>query len=764
MTQILSKIGKIISLIHREGMINAFRRVLYFAAGSFRKVGSGQILYINGGLGDNALYRGQHIAEELNAKGFVAVATIQDNPFLRRYIKRFDVFVLHRVVCSGHIMRFLEAAKKAGKTVIFETDDLVFDADLMQSTDAYANMNVFERTQYAGGLSSCIVEDAYVTHATTTTEPLARHLRKRGKEVFVVPNKLSRYFVKLGREAREIVAKESSSEKFRIGYFSGSASHDRDFLVITDVLLKILKKYPHVELFLAGPLELDKRFEEYSDRVLRTPYVSRLEHFANVARCNVNVAPLEIGDAYCEAKSAIKYYEAGLVGVPTIASATEVFQAAIVDGEVGFVAKDADEWQQKLEILIEDPDKAVTMGMLAFDDIEKFHTTDTKNVTTNNEDYYNFLSTCIDRSVARYLAPLQEAKKEIDTAVVIVNWNGHDYLRACLESLRKQVDQNFCVIVVDNGSKDGSRELLLKQYSEVAWIGLSKNEGFAHPTNCGIRAAMKNSAIRNIITLNNDASCDSDYIKKMRRSVQEVRTKKESIGALQPKVLNYYQKDHIDTTGMVTSFDLSALNRGKDEIDMGQYDKKQKVFGPSASAALYMREALESTMLPYDGYFDRSYFAYDEDVDLAWRLHAAGYDVSFVPEAIVYHVHSATGGNSSSFKAYHIHRNHFYNIIKNAPFFYLPVLAVFVPIRYILMVASLLLGKGPAARLDQTARLAETEGAISIVFRSWYDVVREIPTLISKRRYIMRRKKRSSWDFFIAIRKHYISLKHFIFH
>jgi len=760
MKQTLSKIGKVVSLVRREGLMRAVQRVWIFTFTSLHRVGAGQVLYINGGLGDNALYRGRHIVEELEKQGFVAAATIQDNPFLTRYVDRFDVFVLHRVVCSRHIERFIAAAKKAGKTIVFETDDLVFDAALMQSTDAYANMNALERTQYEDGLSSCVVGDDYVTHATTTTEPLARHLRERGKEVFIVPNKLSKEFVELANVARKTVAEEAvSRENFRIGYFSGSASHDRDFAVITEVLLDLMERFAVVELFIAGPLELDQRFEQFGERIIRAPYVSRGEHFINVARCAVNVAPLEVNDAYCEAKSAIKYYEAGIVAVPTVASATEVFKDAIMEGKTGFTAHTGQEWTEKLEVMINDRDRIKEMGSAALADVNMYHTTDTSKQCSSNIAYYNFLRQRIDGSIASHIAPL-EKNDDADTAIVIVNWNGCAYLETCLKSLMEQSDQNFVVIVVDNGSNDGSREMLIERYPDVAWIALPENAGFAHPTNCGIRAALRNTHIQNIITLNNDAACDKEYIAKIRSASSECD---DSVGAVQPKVLNFYHQDRIDSTGMITSFELSAINRGRDEVDSGQYDTEYDVFGPSASAALYKRKALEETMLPYAGYFDRSYFAYHEDIDLAWRLQSAGYRVRFAPEAIVYHVHSATGGNNSSFKAYHVHRNHFYNIIKNVPWFYLIALVFFFPMRYVLVTMSLLYGKGPAARLKKTAKKARTDGAVSIVLRSWSDVWRELPQLLRKRRVIAKQRKVGINVFFRVLRRHRATLKQSIF-
>jgi GT2 family glycosyltransferase len=128
-------------------------------------------------------------------------------------------------------------------------------------------------------------------------------------------------------------------------------------------------------------------------------------------------------------------------------------------------------------------------------------------------------------------------------------------------------------------------------------------------------------------------------------------------------MLNYYQPNMIDSTGIRIFTTFSVTDRGRGEIDRGQYGEVKEIFGACAGAALY-----NSKMLAEVGLFDEGFFAYLEDVDLAWRSHLAGWKCMYVPTAIVYHVHSATGGHKSSFSRYMGSRNRIWCIIKNASF------------------------------------------------------------------------------------------------
>jgi GT2 family glycosyltransferase len=326
-----------------------------------------------------------------------------------------------------------------------------------------------------------------------------------------------------------------------------------------------------------------------------------------------------------------------------------------------------------------------------------------------------------------------------ETAIIIANWNGKKFLKDCLDSLNKQTYNNFEIILIDNGSSDGSVEFINKNYPKIKIIKLNKNTGFAYPNNLGIKEAFKNKNVKYIITLNNDIKADKNYLKAL---IKEVKSN-SSVGSLQPKVINFFDKDIIDCTGILIYKDCSAINRGQKEKDIGQFEKKEEVFGPSASAALYTKEALEKTKLPNGDYFDSDYFAYYEDVDLAWRMRLAGFSSLFIPEAKIFHVHSATGKSYSPFKSFHIHRNQYYNIIKNMPGMFLWRALLFMPIRYIYLLLSIVRKKGPSVNLKKNA-VKEKTSLIKIVLKSWKDIILNLPINLKKRKYIQGNKKISN--------------------
>lgn len=396
MKLLLIKAGKAWSVIRREGIVGGGRRVFGAFFALFRRVRPGDILFITGGVGDSARYRCHHVAEELGFRGFRTSITVQDNPLLPSYADRFSVFIFHRVLFTPSVAKLVEGIKAAGKEIIFETDDLVYDPAYLEHMDYYRVMNPLERKLYEHGVGGEILADPYVKVATTTTAFLADKLRERGKQVFIVPNKLSEEDVRItDRIRKKQETRNKAQGKVVMSYFSGSASHNKDFATITEPLLGILGKHPDTVLAVHGPLDLDLRFDAFGDRVRRAPYASRDRHWANVAAADINLAPLEIGNPFCEAKSELKFFEAGILGVPTVASATRTFQEAIHDGKDGFVAATAAEWTAKLEKLILDPVLRQEMGGQAREKIlAKYVTAGAKN-----DPYYQHLVGRIVKSV-----------------------------------------------------------------------------------------------------------------------------------------------------------------------------------------------------------------------------------------------------------------------------------------------------------------------------------------------------------------------------
>ena len=204
-------------------------------------------------------------------------------------------------------------------------------------------------------------------------------------------------------------------------------------------------------------------------------------------------------------------------------------------------------------------------------------------------------------------------------SVVVLNFNGKQYLHDCLSSLALQTCMDFEVIVVDNGSSDGSVEYLRGNFPWVKVVRNEENLGFAEGTNSGIREAKGDL----ILTLNNDTKADKDFIKRLIEPMSETK-----VGMCASKML--FPDGRINSAGICISRSGAAWDRGMFEPDTGQYNQEEEVFGPCAGAALYRKEMLEEI-----GLFDEDFFLYMEDVDLAFRGRLAGWKCIYVPEAVV---------------------------------------------------------------------------------------------------------------------------------
>jgi len=239
-------------------------------------------------------------------------------------------------------------------------------------------------------------------------------------------------------------------------------------------------------------------------------------------------------------------------------------------------------------------------------------------------------------------------------SIIVLNWNGKQYLETCLSSLLRQKYPDIEIIFVDNGSTDGSVELVRNKYPSVIVIAHDKNLGFAGGVNSGIIA----SHGKYIATINNDAEADIEWISRL----VQVMGADKCIGSCASKMLRYYDRKIIDSAGVVVYQNGNAYDRGAQEFDAGQYDIQTEIFGACAGAALYRREMFDEI-----GIFDEKYFAYFEDVDLSYRMHLFGWKCIFVPDAIVYHIHSATSQKASPFKIFYLERNKLWNMWKYYP-------------------------------------------------------------------------------------------------
>lgn len=241
-----------------------------------------------------------------------------------------------------------------------------------------------------------------------------------------------------------------------------------------------------------------------------------------------------------------------------------------------------------------------------------------------------------------------------EVSVIIPNFNGKQYLKNCLDAMKRQVYRDFEVILVDNGSEDGSADYVREHYPEVHVVTLQENRGFCGGVNAGIQA----SESPYVVLLNNDTIAEKYFLKNL------VSFMKEHPGTFscQAKMLKLQDRDKIDDAGNYYCALGWAFADGKGKPET-RYNREKRVFSACAGAAIYDKRLLEKT-----GLFDEVHFAYLEDLDIGYRARLLGYENWFCPKARVCHVGSGTSGSRYNlFKVRYSSRNNIYMIYKNMP-------------------------------------------------------------------------------------------------
>jgi GT2 family glycosyltransferase len=247
-----------------------------------------------------------------------------------------------------------------------------------------------------------------------------------------------------------------------------------------------------------------------------------------------------------------------------------------------------------------------------------------------------------------------------NVSVVIPNWNGKYSIAKCIDSLLIQ-PLEINIIVVENGSVDGSLEYIQKKYGDIDLVVNNKNLGFSGGVNSGIRKSIELKD-EYVLLLNNDAIADKNWAKNLVNILEN----DPGIGIATSKILTS-NGEKIDSTGDFYTVWGLPYPRGRGENNSDKYNKENVIFAASGGASIY-----RVSMLKDIGLFDEDFFAYYEDVDISFRAQLAGWKVSYVPEAIVYHQIGATSSKVKGFTTYQTMKNLPWLAIKNVPAKYLP--------------------------------------------------------------------------------------------
>ncbi len=271
-----------------------------------------------------------------------------------------------------------------------------------------------------------------------------------------------------------------------------------------------------------------------------------------------------------------------------------------------------------------------------------------------------------------------------DISVAIVTWNRREYLRACLVSLAAQRGADFEVIVVDNGSRDGSAEMAREEFGARV-IANAENRGFCAANNQAFAAARGEF----IALLNNDTEAAPDFLANLRRAFAAA----PDVGMAAAKVLVWEDPRHIDKVGHLIYPDGQNRGRGTGEIDAGQYDRIEECLWPDGCAAMYRKAMLDVT-----GGFDEDFFMFGDDAELGLRARIAGWRCLYMPGAVVRHHRGASMDAGATRRIFLIERNRVLLAVKLFPWSLLLLNPLYFALRLAGGIAAAVGGKGEMVR------------------------------------------------------------------
>ena len=388
--------GKSIDTIKEEGFKELVKKSGRYVKGKVVKTKNIQqvkdILFINGCyLPHPSRYRVDHQMEQLNSNNVSTDSVFYENLNLDLE-KYYRGFVFFRCPITDTVREFIKKAKENNKTVFYDIDDLVFDKEYTKTIKHLDTMSKEELDMYYDGVKRMGDTLKLCDYATTTTETLAKELKKYVNEVYVNRNCASERMCELSLKAQKKVKKEEN--KIILGYLSGSITHNADFELILPALTRIMKEKENVYLKVVGLLDIPKELEPYKDRILTAPFVDWMKLPEIIASIDINLAPLE-ESLFNDAKSENKWTEAALVKVPTIASNVGAFKIIKDKTDGILVDNNEEDWYKKLTELIDSKELRDKIGVNSFNRAIKNYVT-----TYSGYGYTKFIKSKLSKSIA----------------------------------------------------------------------------------------------------------------------------------------------------------------------------------------------------------------------------------------------------------------------------------------------------------------------------------------------------------------------------
>ena len=310
-----------------------------------------------------------------------------------------------------------------------------------------------------------------------------------------------------------------------------------------------------------------------------------------------------------------------------------------------------------------------------------------------------------------------------ECSIIIITWNNKNYVSTCLDKLLAQTFRDFEVLIVDNGSADGSFDSLTERYSalDIHIERLNANHGFATANNVGARLARG----KWLALLNTDAFPEPDWLNNLLQTAK----KYPRYSFFSSRQVQAHNPNILDGTGDV--YHISGVAWRRDyNLPAEKFGLcASGVFSPCGAAALYLREDFLQA-----GGFDEDYFSYFEDVDLGFRLRLSGKKCLYIPDAVVHHIGSASTGKRSDFSVYYGYRNLIWTFFKDMPF---PLLCTLLPLHTVTMIFFVI--------------YLSLRGQGKTILQAIADALQGLPHVLAKRKSIQRNRRASSYELMKAM-------------
>ena len=343
-----------------------------------------RILILSGCGGDSRRYRAEHFIEALAHLGGQGILLDSNKPLqvsAESLVNNIEGVIFHRAPWNTNVAQIVESANAAGKFILFDTDDLVFDTRADPSQDK--GVGKFGKGQAVPQQLQTMQACQFVI---TSTDYLKSRVQALGMEAHTLRNGYSNQM----QRCAEQTANRRSPNRVVLGYASGTPTHDQDLKLIEEGLYEALKRYPHVDLHLMGYIQTPNRLLGFGERVQRRPFVSWQQLPQRLRDIDINLAPFSADSDFSKGKSALKYMEAALVGIPTLASPMPAYIHSIESGTNGIIAFNDMQWRDSLQDLIEKSDLRQKLGETAkqtvYRDDSLLHRTKTLQLILKNAD------------------------------------------------------------------------------------------------------------------------------------------------------------------------------------------------------------------------------------------------------------------------------------------------------------------------------------------------------------------------------------------